>query len=345
MMDGARRSLRRDWNGGEVMRIARFLIAYGVVSVLGVLVSLFLAQNTQPVQLTFFGRDLSTNLALAILAATASGFLFALLLLVPGRIAATVHIWTLRREARQLDEELLWQSERHDDLLEHHERLLSGHEWLLNVYRRTRGELDVAVSERDALKVLLAKANDDLATQRKVVVRREILIPAPRRETSDSTPTAPRLRVAPPRPAAATLERADDAEAGKESCPVVAHRLPASIEESPETLQQAPAIATHDANHVVESAARGPSAASAPFGASLALALGSFATRLDEWRQATSSFISETYAQGVRRVDQAIDHARRLGSSMWSGLAERAGRLKARVTGARRRVAPLTHPK
>ena len=30
-----------------MMRIARFLIAYGVVSVLGVVVSLFLAQNTQ----------------------------------------------------------------------------------------------------------------------------------------------------------------------------------------------------------------------------------------------------------------------------------------------------------
>jgi uncharacterized integral membrane protein len=328
-----------------MMRIARFLIAYGVVSVLGVLVSLFLAQNTQPVQLTFFGRDLSTNLALAILAATVAGFLFAMLLLVPGRIAATLHIWSLRREAHELDEELLWQSERHDELLEHHERLLSGHEWLLNVYRRARGELDDAVRERDALKVLLARANDDLATQRKVAVRREILIPAPRRETSDSTPTAPRLRVAPPRPATATLDRADDVEVEKESHPVTAHPLPASIDEPPETLQHAPAIAAYDVSDVMESADSDASAASASFGETLASALRSFTTRLDEWREATRSFISETYAQGVRRVDQAIGPARHLSSTMWNGLAEQAGRLKARVTGARRRVAPLTHPK
>jgi len=161
------------------MRIARFLIAYGVVSVLGVAVSLFLAQNTQVERLTFFGRDVSTSLAWIILAATAAGFLFALLLLLPGRIAATMHIWSLRKETRQLDEELVWQSERHDELLDHHERLLSGHEWLLSVYRRTRGDLDQAISERDALKVHLAKANDALANQKKVVVRREIIIPAP----------------------------------------------------------------------------------------------------------------------------------------------------------------------
>ena len=147
-----------------MMRIARFLIAYGVVSVLGVVVSLFLAQNTQVERLTFFGRDVSTSLAWIMLAATAAGFLFALLLLLPGRIAATLHIWSLRKETRQLDEELVWQSERHDELLDHHERLLSGHEWLLGVYRRTRGDLDQAISERDALKVHLAKANDALAT-------------------------------------------------------------------------------------------------------------------------------------------------------------------------------------
>src|SRR6185437_6728211 len=155
-----------------MMRIARFLIAYGVVSVLGVLVSLFLAQNTKVEQLTFFGRDLSTSLAWIMLAATAAGFLFALLLLVPGRIAATLHIWSLRKETRQLDEELVWQSERHDELLDHHERLLSGHEWLLTVYRRTRGDLDSAILERDALKVQLAKANEALVAAQKQTVRR-----------------------------------------------------------------------------------------------------------------------------------------------------------------------------
>src|SRR5262245_41352082 len=177
----------------EMMRIARFLIVYGVVSVLGVVVSLFLAQNTRVEQLTFFGRDISASLAWIMLAATAAGFVFALLLLLPGRIAATLNIWSLRKETRQLDEELVWQSERHDELLDHHERLLSGHEWLLSVYRRTRGELDSAILERDAMKVQLAKANEALVTAQKQTVRREIIIPAPVRQSSQSTPTAPRI--------------------------------------------------------------------------------------------------------------------------------------------------------
>jgi uncharacterized integral membrane protein len=338
---------RLKW-GGEVMRIARFLIAYGLVSVLGVLVSLFLAQNAQPVQLTFFGRDVSTSLALTILAATTAGFIFALLLLVPGRIAATLHIWTLRREARELDEELVWQSERHDELLEHHERLLSGHEWLLTVYRRTRAELDDAIRERDALKVLLARANDDLATQRRVAVRREIIIPAPRRETGDSTPTAPRIQVAPRSPATATLDKADDGEEEKAALPVAAHLLPASAVEPPEVLQQAQAtVANHvsDVMEGVDSDSSDARSARASFGETLASAVRSFTTRLDDWRQATSSFISETYAEGARRVDRAINQARHLSSTAWSSLKERAGSLRARVVGARRRVAPLTHPK
>src|SRR5262249_30933049 len=135
-----------------MMQIARFLIAYGMVSVLGVFVSLFLAQNTQAERLTFFGQEASTSLAWIMVGATAAGFLFALLLLLPGRVAATFHIWTLRREARELDEELVWQSEQRDQLLTHHEQLLNGHEWLLSVYRRTCGELDHIVRERDALK-------------------------------------------------------------------------------------------------------------------------------------------------------------------------------------------------
>jgi len=115
-----------------MLRIARFLIAYGVVSILGVLVIVFLAQNTQAEHLTFFGQEISLSEAWIMLAATVSGFLFALLLLLPGRIAATLHNWTLRQEAQNLDEELAFQSEQRDELLAHHEQLLRGHEWLLN---------------------------------------------------------------------------------------------------------------------------------------------------------------------------------------------------------------------
>ena len=51
------------------------------------------------------------------------------------------------------------------------------------------------------MKVHLAKANDALATQKKVVVQREIIIPAPVRQSSESTPTAPRIQAAPKVPA------------------------------------------------------------------------------------------------------------------------------------------------
>src|SRR5262249_31080570 len=105
----------RPEQGGAAVRVARFLIAYGVVSILGALVIVFLAQNTQAEQLMFFGQAVTLGQAWIMLAATVSGFLFALLLLLPGRIAGTLHNWTLRRGARKLDEEMALQSEQRDD--------------------------------------------------------------------------------------------------------------------------------------------------------------------------------------------------------------------------------------
>ena len=328
------------------MRIARFLIAYGVVSVLGVLVSLFLAQNTQVERLTFFGRDISANLAWIMLAATAAGFLFALLLLLPGRIAATLHIWSLRKEARQLDEELVWQSERHDELLDHHERLLSGHEWLLSVYRRTRGELDQTISERDALKVHLANANDALTAQRKVAVRREIIIPAPVRQTSESTPTAPRIPVASKVPAKAPAavavgEPADIQE--KEPALSVGALALESVAGEPVTSSQiiaTPGETASDESWLVHSSEPSGSI----FGEMLMPRVRSLTSSLDSlWRQTWSS-AQRLYTQGGERVDQAIIRTRQFSITAWNRLKERLGGFSAR-TEDRKRVSPLTHPK
>jgi hypothetical protein len=337
-----------------MLRIVRFLIAYGVVSVLGVAVSLFLAQNTQVERLTFFGRDVSTSLAWIMLAATAAGFLFALLLLLPGRVAATLHIWSLRKETRQLDEELVWQSERHDELLDHHERLLSGHEWLLSVYRRTRGELDQAISERDALKVHLAKANEALTSQRKVVVRREIIIPAPVRQTSESTPTAPRIRVAPKVPAkipaAVTRDTTEETQEEQPANSVIAHMrstpasepLGAPLEKSSQQAQAAvtPDDTPSDETWLVHSSE--PSRAI--FGGAMASRMRSVTSSLDTWRLEVWSSAQQLYAQCARRVDHAITGARQFSATTWNRLKERLGGLGAR-TEDRRRVSPLTHPK
>jgi uncharacterized integral membrane protein len=324
------------------MRIARFLIAYGVVSVLGVLVSLFLAQNTQVQRLTFFGRDISASLAWIMLAATVAGFLFALLLLLPGRIAATLHIWSLRKETRALDEELVWQSERHDELLDHHERLLSGHEWLLSVYRGTRGELDQAISERDALKVHLAKANDALAAQQKVVVRREIIIPAPVRQTSESTPTAPRILVAPKVPVAVAVDEPEDAKEEKPALSVGAQAPEPAASEPVASIQviATPSETASDESWLVHSSEPSGSI----FGETLMPRVRSLTTSLDSWRRQTWSSAQRLYTQGVERVDRAIIRTRQFGITTWNRLKERLGGFSAR-TEDRRRVSPLTHPK
>jgi uncharacterized integral membrane protein len=331
-----------------MMRIARFLIAYGMVSVLGVAVSLFLAQNTQVERLTFFGRDVSTSLAWIMLAATVAGFLFALLLLLPGRIAATLHIWSLRKETRQLDEELVWQSERHDELLDHHERLLSGHEWLLSVYRRTRSELDQAISERDALKVHLAKANEALATQKKVVVKREIIIPAPVRQSSESTPTAPRIQAAPKVPAKVRAAVALDEPENLQEEPALsvgAQALESATSEPISSLQQKQAIATSDETAGDESwLVYSSEPSKAIFGNALASRMRRVTSSLDSWRLEVWSSAQRLYTQGAERFDQAITRTRQFSATTWNRLKERLGNVGAR-TDDRRRVSPLTHPK
>jgi len=331
-----------------MMRIARFLIAYGVVSVLGVAVSLFLAQNTQVERLTFFGRDVSTSLAWIMLAATAAGFLFALLLLLPGRIAATMHIWSLRKETRQLDEELVWQSERHDELLDHHERLLSGHEWLLSVYRRTRGDLDQAISERDALKVHLAKANDALANQKKVVVQREIIIPAPVRQSSESTPTAPRIQAAPKVPAKIRAAVALDEPENVQEEPafsVGAQALESATSEPISSIQQKQAIATSDETTSDESwLVHSSEPSRAIFGNALMSRMHGVTSGLDSWRREVWSSTQRLYTRGTERVDQAITRTRQFSATTWNRLKERLSGLGAH-TEDRRRVSPLTHPK
>src|SRR5262249_38117673 len=141
------------------MRIVRFLIAYGVFSTFGIVVSLFVAQNTQPAQGVFFGQEVSPNLAWMILGAAACGFFVALVLLVPGRIAAAFHIWGLHREAREFEEHLAVQGERREQLLANHEWLLAGHERLLHAYHRAMTELDRVTNECHALGAKLSAAS------------------------------------------------------------------------------------------------------------------------------------------------------------------------------------------
>jgi uncharacterized integral membrane protein len=326
------------------MRVARFLIAYGVVSVLGVLVLVFLAQNTQVERLTFFGRDLSTNLAWIMLAATASGFLFALLLLLPSRIAATLHIWTLRREARELDEELAYQSEQRDDLLAHQARLLSGHEWLLNAYQRTRGELDHSIREREVLQAQLAEANAALAEQREALVRRQTIAPAPPRQIDVvPAPAAPQTQVEQMVPVIMAREEpaeTEDTQAEMEQAaiPVGAHAPLELASASPEGIQQAHGVVT-EGEMASDELAQVRSKASS--GETRAPGANWFTSRLASGWQASRSWFRRRSEQGRSRVDQGIIWIRGRGSAMRDVLKSRLG-ARADEHG---RGSPGNHPK
>jgi uncharacterized integral membrane protein len=324
------------------MQVARFLIAYGVVSVLGVLVSLFLAQNTQAERLTFFGQEVSTNLAWIMLAATVVGFLFALLLLLPGRIAATLHIWSLRKEARELDEELVWQSEQRDQLLAHHERLLTGHEWLLNAYQRTRGELDRALDERKSLQIQLANANDALTARREAPARRETTAPAPLRQLAEAPQRpAPRMRVAYRIPVASEPVNMESEE-DEEALAVGAPKLPEPAIEPLHGVQPLHATVAEDES---TSAKLDLAHSFTSLGERLACGMQWFTSRLDRSWQATRLFFGRLYSESRYRVDQAILQIRRLGAAMWALLKERLDSLRPRRADDQRRVSPVTHPR
>jgi uncharacterized integral membrane protein len=327
-----------------MMRIARFLIAYGVVSVLGLLVIVFLAQNTQAEQLTFFGQAITLSQAWIMLAATACGFLFALLLLLPGRIAATLHILTLRREARELDEELAFQSEQRDDLLAHHEQLLSGHEWLLNAYQRSRGEIDNLVKERDLLKVQLADANDELTAQREAPAQRHPIAPAPPRQNEVvPVPAVSETQVEHKVPVVAAREELEGTEHTPEeiaqaAIPVGAHTPLVLANEPLDGIQQAHDVVTDDEMASDELAQVHSNASS---GQTVASGGNRLTSRLKRGWQASQSGFRKLGERSRNRVDQGITWVRRRGSVMrdW-----RKSRLGARA-GQHRGVSPDSHPK
>jgi len=74
------------------MRIIRFLILYVMVSVLGCMVLIFLALNHYTIQIDLVRAQYPVNVALVMMGAALFGFVIALLLLLPGRLAAGLHV-------------------------------------------------------------------------------------------------------------------------------------------------------------------------------------------------------------------------------------------------------------
>jgi hypothetical protein len=156
------------------MRILRFLILYVMVSVLGLLIVLFLALNHYTIQIDLIKAQYPVNVALVMMGAAVFGFVMALLLLLPGRLAAGLHVRALERDVRSLErllvdrEDLLEEQEdyiedreelrarlieQHEDLLVRHERALARHQALADDHDRVTAQRDEARAQLAALRI------------------------------------------------------------------------------------------------------------------------------------------------------------------------------------------------
>jgi uncharacterized integral membrane protein len=111
--------------------VIAFLVGIGttaVVAGLGVLV----VQNTQSEQLTFLGTTLSVDTGGVVAGAVALGFVLAVLLLLPGRLASAWHRARVYQQTRTLEEQLVALREEHARLHGGHQRLVEEHGQVLD---------------------------------------------------------------------------------------------------------------------------------------------------------------------------------------------------------------------
>jgi hypothetical protein len=141
------------------MRLMRFLLSYIMLSVFGLMLSMFLAQNEHTEHLAYFGLNIPTNIVWVILGAAGFGFVMALLLVLPGRVVVAWHNRTLDREAGYLERQLALLHEEREHILTRHEQVLEGHERMLLRYERLLAEHSRIIAERDEARAQLAIAN------------------------------------------------------------------------------------------------------------------------------------------------------------------------------------------
>src|SRR5690348_543499 len=131
------------------MRLLRFLFFYVPLSGGGAILVLFLIQNWRPVRLDLFGPQYSISLTWVLVAAMAVGAFVAAILLLPGRLAASLRAWGLERDLRRCEQDLWRLQERRERLLIQHERLLEAHERMLLAHQDLVEDHSLVVTERD----------------------------------------------------------------------------------------------------------------------------------------------------------------------------------------------------
>jgi hypothetical protein len=196
------------------MRIIRFLIFYVMVSVLGLMVLVFLALNHYTIQIDMVKAQYPVSVAWVMIGAALFGFVIALLLLLPGRLAAGMHIRALARDVRDLErlladrEDLLEEQEdyiegreelrarlieQHEELLERHELILARHQDLVGDHDRVTAQRDEARAQLTALRIARPAAHGSAASGAATALR---LLP----QTSPATVVRPTTPVPAPVP-------------------------------------------------------------------------------------------------------------------------------------------------
>jgi hypothetical protein len=134
------------------MRILRFFLSYVLLNIFALLAAMFLAQNLRVEQLTFFGIDFHLNFAWILVGSVAFGFMAAFLLLLPGRIAAHLHTWTLDHEAEELENQVGLLLQQREEMLSRLSAMMSTQERVLARYHKLLADHSQVVAELDTIK-------------------------------------------------------------------------------------------------------------------------------------------------------------------------------------------------
>jgi hypothetical protein len=161
------------------MWLLRYLIFYIVLSVFGLTLILFLGQNLHTERLVFFGLEYTTNMVWVLVGAAAFGALVVLALLLPGRLAVTMHVWSVEREVQHVEQDLGHLQEQRERLLARHEHLLEAYERLLQGYQRLVAEHSRTVAERDRVRSQLAAGDAGDVTRAPQIPAPPPALPAP----------------------------------------------------------------------------------------------------------------------------------------------------------------------
>jgi hypothetical protein len=183
------------------MRMLQFLLSYALLNIFALLAAMFLAQNLRVERLTFFGIIFTINFVWILLGSVTFGFLAACLLLLPGRIAAHLHSWTLDHEAEELENQVGLLMQQREDMLSRLSAMMATQERVLARYQRLLADHSQVVAELDKAKAKsLALATATVAAEPRAAraIETTTAVATARRTTSAAAPVTAAARTTAP---------------------------------------------------------------------------------------------------------------------------------------------------